>query len=64
MPLPQPGAPAFVKVGDEVAAGETLCIVEAMKLMNEISAPEMGTMREICVEDSDTCRVRHPTVLD
>ena len=50
---PQPGAPAFVKVGDEVAAGETLCIVEAMKLMNEISAPEMGTIREICVEDSE-----------
>ena len=41
-----------MKVGDEVAAGETLCIVEAMKLMNEISAPEMGTIREICVEDS------------
>ena len=50
---PQPGAPAFVKVGDEVAANETLCIVEAMKLMNEISAPEMGTVREICVEDSE-----------
>ena len=48
---PAPGEPAFVAVGDEVAAGETLCIVEAMKLMNEISAPQMGTVREICIED-------------
>ena len=45
---PAPGEPAFVKVGDEVAAGETLCIVEAMKLMNEIGAPQMGIVREIC----------------
>ena len=49
---PAPGEPAFVKVGDEVAAGETLCIVEAMKLMNEIGAPQMGIVREICVEDA------------
>ena len=41
---PAPGEPPFVKVGDEVAAGETLCIVEAMKLMNEITAEEMGTV--------------------
>lgn len=49
---PAPGEPAFVKVGDEVAANQTLCIVEAMKLMNEIGAEEMGTVREICVEDA------------
>lgn len=49
---PAPGEPAFVKVGDEVAAGETLCIVEAMKLMNEIGAPQMGIVCEICVEDA------------
>ncbi len=49
---PAPGEPAFVKVGDEVAAGETLCIVEAMKLMNEITAEEMGTVREVCLEDA------------
>ena len=40
------------KVGDEVAANQTLCIVEAMKLMNEITAEEMGTVREVCVEDA------------
>lgn len=40
-----------MQVGDEVAANQTLCIVEAMKLMNEIQAEQMGTIREICVED-------------
>ena len=49
---PAPGEPPFVKVGDEVAANETLCIVEAMKLMNEITAEEMGTVREVCLEDA------------
>lgn len=49
---PAPGEPAFVQVGDEVAANQTLCIVEAMKLMNEIGAEEMGTIREVCVEDA------------
>lgn len=49
---PAPGEPAFVQVGDEVAANQTLCIVEAMKLMNEIGAEEMGTVREVCVEDA------------
>lgn len=48
---PAPNEPAFVQVGDEVAANQTLCIVEAMKLMNEIQAEQMGTIREICVED-------------
>lgn len=47
-----PGEAPFVKVGDEVAAGETLCIVEAMKLMNEIAAPQMGTVREVCLDDA------------
>lgn len=49
---PAPGEPAFVEVGDEVAANQTLCIVEAMKLMNEIGAEEMGTIREVCLEDA------------
>ena len=58
---PAPGEPPFVKVGDEVAAGETLCIVEAMKLMNEIAAEEMGTVREVCL--SDATPVEYGTVL-
>ena len=49
---PAPGEPPFVTVGDEVAANQTLCIVEAMKLMNEIPAEEMGTVREVCLEDA------------
>ncbi|MCH4184069.1 MAG: acetyl-CoA carboxylase biotin carboxyl carrier protein [Eggerthellaceae bacterium] len=58
---PAPGEPAFVKVGDEVTAHQTLCIIEAMKLMNEITTEEMGTVREICVEDGDA--VEFGTVL-
>lgn len=49
---PAPDKPAFVKVGDEVSANQTLCIVEAMKLMNEICADEMGVIREVCLEDA------------
>ncbi len=49
---PAPGEPPFVKVGDEVSAKQTLCIVEAMKLMNEIEAEEMCTVREVCLEDA------------
>ena len=49
---PAPGEPPFVSVGDEVSAKQTLCIVEAMKLMNEIEAEEMCTVREICLEDA------------
>ena len=58
---PAPGEPPFVQVGDEVAANETLCIVEAMKLMNEITAEEMGTVREVCLEDASP--VEYGTVL-
>jgi acetyl-CoA carboxylase biotin carboxyl carrier protein len=47
-----PGSPNFVEVGQRVAAGETLCIVEAMKVMNEIEAEFPGIVREICVENA------------
>lgn len=49
---PQPGDPPFVKVGDEVTEGQSLMIVEAMKVMNPIPAPRGGRVREILVEDS------------
>jgi oxaloacetate decarboxylase alpha subunit len=49
---PSPDKPAFVQVGDEVTAGQPLCIVEAMKLMNEITAEQMGTIREVCVDNA------------
>jgi oxaloacetate decarboxylase alpha subunit len=47
-----PDQPPFVAVGDEVMAGSTLCIVEAMKLMNEIPADFMCVVREVCVENA------------
>ena len=48
---PKPGAPAFVEAGDEVAAEQVLCIVEAMKVMNELKAPFDGILREIVAKD-------------
>ena len=48
---PTPGADAFVKVGSEVKVGQTLCIVEAMKLMNEIEADVAGTIVEVLGEN-------------
>lgn len=48
---PSPSSPAFVEVGDHVKVGQPLCIVEAMKVMNEIEAEFSGTIKEICVEN-------------
>ena len=48
---PTENSEPFVKVGDKVKAGDTLCIVEAMKLMNEIPAEFDGTVAEICVQN-------------
>ena len=48
---PEPGAAPFVAVGDAVAAGDTVLIVEAMKVMNAITAPRAGTVRAILVEN-------------
>jgi acetyl-CoA carboxylase biotin carboxyl carrier protein len=49
---PEPGAEAYVKVGGRVTAGQTVCIIEAMKIMNEIEAEVSGVVREVCVEDA------------
>jgi len=49
---PQPGAPPFVEVGDAVGPGQTLCILEAMKLMNEVKADIEGIVRAIHVENA------------
>ncbi len=48
---PAPEAPAFVEVGDSVRPGQTLCILEAMKLMNELEAEVGGVIRKILVEN-------------
>ncbi|PID82014.1 acetyl-CoA carboxylase, biotin carboxyl carrier protein [bacterium DOLJORAL78_65_58] len=49
---PSPDSPPFANVGDRIQAGQTLCIVEAMKVMNEIEAEFGGTIKEILVEDA------------
>jgi len=48
---PAPEADVFVNVGDTVSEGQTICIIEAMKVMNEIKAEKSGKITEICVED-------------
>jgi acetyl-CoA carboxylase biotin carboxyl carrier protein len=50
---PAPDAPPYVEVGDRVEQGQTLCILEAMKLMNELEAEIAGTIREIAVSNAD-----------
>ncbi|MBO9546822.1 acetyl-CoA carboxylase biotin carboxyl carrier protein [Caulobacter sp.] len=60
---PQPGADAFIKVGDTVSAGQTLLIVEAMKTMNPISAPKAGKVVEILVEDAQPVEFGEPLVV-
>jgi acetyl-CoA carboxylase biotin carboxyl carrier protein len=49
---PQPGSPAFVKVGDKVKQGQTLLIIEAMKTMNPIPSPRDGVVAQILVSDA------------
>ena len=48
---PTPGADAFVKIGDTVKEGQTLCIIEAMKLLNEIESDKSGVVKEILCEN-------------
>ncbi len=50
---PAPGDEPFVRVGSKVRAGETLCIIEAMKVLNEVTAEADGEVLEICVADGD-----------
>ena len=50
---PAPGDEPFVRVGSKVKAGETLCIIEAMKVLNEVAAEADGEVLEICVADGD-----------
>ena len=57
---PSPQAPPFVEVGDEVELGQTLCILEMMKMMNELTADVAGVVREILVENGDTVQYGQP----
>ena len=49
-----PESPNFVEVGDAVSEGQTLCIIEAMKVMNEIKAEKSGTISQVCVDDGNS----------
>lgn len=55
-----PGAPPLVSVGDEVRRGKTLCILEAMKLMNELEAPEDGRIIEILARNAEPVQEGQP----
>ncbi|XP_027348927.1 biotin carboxyl carrier protein of acetyl-CoA carboxylase, chloroplastic-like isoform X2 [Abrus precatorius] len=57
---PAPGEPPFVKAGDKVKKGQVVCIIEAMKLMNEIEADQSGTIVEILAEDGKSVSVDTP----
>lgn len=57
---PSPGARAFVDVGSVVAPGDTLCIIEAMKMLNPIEADKAGTIRDILVENGHPVEYGQP----
>lgn len=57
---PSPGKPVYVKVGDKVKTGQALCVLEAMKIMNEIDADINGEIVEICVENESLVEFGQP----
>ncbi len=57
---PSPGATAFVEVGSKVNVGDTLCIIEAMKLLNQIEADKAGTIKAILVENGQPVEYNQP----
>lgn len=59
---PSPGSKAFIAVGQQVKKGDTICIVEAMKMMNQIEADKDGTIGEILVEDGQPVEFDQPLV--
>ena len=60
---PEPGAPFFVEVGSVVREGDTLLIVEAMKTMNQISAPRAGTVKRVLVENGQPVEYGEPLMI-
>ena len=50
---PKPDSPPFVNIGDKIKKGDTICIIEAMKIFNEIESDASGTVMEICVENGN-----------
>jgi len=60
---PEPGKPVFVSVGDKVAAGQTLLIIEAMKTFNPIKAPRAGSVTQILVENGHPVEFGEPLMI-
>ena len=60
---PSPGAPSFAEVGQAVSKGQTLCIIEAMKLLNEIESDVAGTIKAILVENGQPVEYGQPLFL-
>ena len=60
---PEPGAAPFIEVGKTVKAGDTLLIVEAMKVMNPITAPEAGTIKKVMISDGQPVEFDQPLVI-
>jgi acetyl-CoA carboxylase biotin carboxyl carrier protein len=57
---PNPDAPAFVNVGDTVTVGQTLCIIEAMKLLNEIESEKAGIVKQVLCENGQGVEFDQP----
>ena len=60
---PEPGSRRFVEVGDSVKAGDTLLIVEAMKVMNPITAPDAGVVKKVLISDGQPVEFDQPLVV-
>ena len=57
---PNPGAKDFVSVGDKISEGDVLCIIEAMKMMNEVKADSSGTIKQILIENAEPVEFGQP----
>ncbi|MEJ2691868.1 MAG: acetyl-CoA carboxylase biotin carboxyl carrier protein [Candidatus Thiodiazotropha sp.] len=57
---PSPGSKPFVEVGQQVSAGDTLCIIEAMKILNQIESDKSGTVKQILVENGEPVEYNEP----
>jgi acetyl-CoA carboxylase biotin carboxyl carrier protein len=57
---PSPGAKAFVEIGDEVEVGQVLCIIEAMKMMNQIESERAGRVKAVLVKDAEPVEFDQP----